>query len=265
MLGKSVAIGGRIAEIWVNPNIAAATERLLQAEQLLFDLSGAQLDQVLAETAAHLPEATMNLDVPLGDERVINGLLDRARQEIAALNVRVLQEARNLAVQSQRDPLTSLYNRAYLNQFLGVQCDLSRQLGHPLIVIFIDIDNFKSINDAYGHHCGDAVLVSVAQAIQSVTTENDTIVRYGGDEFLVLLTNTDETTGAVIAEGIRSEIEARHRTLSDEMHIPVTVSVGWTMMTAHSTIRSAHELLDVADRSLYLVKSDGRNRIARAG
>jgi diguanylate cyclase (GGDEF)-like protein len=264
LLGKSVAIGGRVAEIWVNPDIATATERLLEADQLLFALSNAQLDQILAETAANLPKVTRSLDLPLADEDLTNSLLDRARQAIAELNVRVLQEARNLAVQAQRDTLTSLYNRAYLNQFLEVHLDLSRQMAQPLVLIFTDIDNFKSINDEYGHHTGDAVLVSVAEAIQSAVRQNDTIVRYGGDEFVVLLTNTDKATGFAIAERIRSEVEAKHHILSDGIHIPVTVSVGWATMTSQSTVQSAQELLIVADRSLYLAKSAGRNRIGRA-
>jgi diguanylate cyclase (GGDEF)-like protein len=264
LLDKSVAIGSRIAEIWVNPNTAAATAGALQAGQLLLDLSSAQFQQILTETAAQLPEITRNLDIPVGEESLVYGLLDQARQAIAELNVRALHEARTLAIQAQRDPLTSLYNRAYLNQLLGVQFDLSRKMGQPLTLIFIDIDHFKKINDTYGHDGGDCVLVSVAQVIQSATRESDTIVRYGGDEFVVLLTSTGEENGAKIAERIRSKTEAQLHVLGDGNRIPVTVSIGWATMSSKLNVLSADELLKVADRSLYLAKTGGRNRVVGA-
>ena len=169
-----------------------------------------------------------------------------------------------MAIQAQRDALTSLYNRAYLDQLLGAQFDMSRSLGQPLTLIFIDIDDLKKINDTYGHSGGDSVLVSVARVLQSATRESDTVVRYGGDEFVVLLTNTGEDNGAKIAERIRSKTAATHHILSEGTQIPVTVSVGWATLSAESAILSANELLEVADRSLYLAKAGGRNRVVRA-
>jgi diguanylate cyclase (GGDEF)-like protein len=264
LLDKSVAIGGRIAEIWANPDTATATARSFEASQRFLDLSTAQFQEILTETASKLPDITRSLDIPVGEESLISGLLERARQAVAELNVRALQEARSWAVQAQRDALTSLYNRAYLNQILGVQFDLSRKTEQPLTLIFIDIDNFKKINDTYGHDGGDSVLVFVAQVIQSATREDDTIVRYGGDEFVVLLANAGEEHGAEIAERIRSKIELKDHILSEGNRIPVTVSVGWVTMSSESNILSANELLETADRNLYLAKAGGRNRVARA-
>ncbi len=263
-LAKSVAIGGRIADIWINPDTKAATTAAADAVKGLLDISHSQFDQILAKAATDLPEVTENLDIAVGDEVFINGLLDQAREAIAELNLRALQEARNFAVQAQRDALTSLYNRSYLDQILGEQFNKSRNLAQPLTVIFIDIDKFKDINDTYGHHGGDAVLVSVSETIRSATRECDTIVRFGGDEFIVLLSNTGEDLGAEIAERIRSAVDKRLHHAGEGTQIQVTVSVGWATMSPGLNVMSARELLESADRSLYAAKTAGRNRVAQA-
>jgi diguanylate cyclase (GGDEF)-like protein len=103
----------------------------------------------------------------------------------------------------------------------------------------------------------------VARLIESATRADDTIVRYGGDEFVVLLSNTDEDIGAKIAERIRSRVEEQPHSTGDDTRIPITVSVGWATMSTKSKIPDATELLAVADRSLYLAKTSGRNRVAR--
>jgi diguanylate cyclase (GGDEF)-like protein len=250
-LVKSVAVGGHIAEIWVNPQTPAATTHAAESARSLMGCSPDQFELILAKTAADLPEITGNLNIPVGDESFINGLLDQAREALAELNIRALQEARHFAVQAQRDALTSLYNRTYLNQVLGSQFDLSRSMAQPLSVIFIDIDRFKSINDTYGHNAGDAVLISVAQVIQSATRDSDTLVRFGGDEFVVLLNNTGEEIAGKVAERIRSMVEKKAHQTGDGGHIEVTVSVGWATLSSMSKILSAKELLEAADRSLY--------------
>ena len=262
-LAKAVAIGSRTAEIWMNPETVAATAAAAEAAHNLLGLSVGQFNDILEKTAAALPETTRNLEISIGDESSINELLDQAREAILELNIRTLQEAQQFAVQAQRDALTSLYNRTYLDQALGVQFDLSRKLAQPLTAIFIDIDHFKQINDTYGHPTGDSVLVSVARLIESATRTDDTIVRYGGDEFVVLLSNTDEDIGAKIAERIRLRVEEQPHSTGDDTRIPITVSVGWATMSTKSKIPDATELLAVADRSLYLAKTSGRNQVAR--
>jgi len=249
-IARSVALGSRIAEVWVNPKTVSAMASATELAKNLLELSDSRFDEILEKTAAELPETTRNLEIPLGDESFINGLLDQARQAIAELNIRALQEARQFAIQSQRDALTSLYNRSYLDQVLGVYFNLNRKLSLPLTAIFIDIDDFKKINDTHGHQAGDSVLVSAARVIQSAVREDDTVVRYGGDEFVVLLSKADEDISAKIAERIRSMAEKQHNVAAGGNRIPFTVSVGLATTSSISSISSAAELLEVADRSL---------------
>jgi diguanylate cyclase (GGDEF)-like protein len=263
-LARSVAVGSRIADIWVSPNTASATASAAEIVEALLRLSPHQFDQVLAKTAADLPEITENLDIEVGNEALVSGMLDQAREAITELNLRALQEARSLAIQAQRDSLTSLYNRTHLNRVLEEEFTRSRTMAEPLTVIFIDIDEFKSINDTYGHQGGDAILISVSQAIRSAAREDDTIIRFGGDEFVVLLANTGEGMAAEIAERIRSTVEEQLHDAGDSQRIIVTVSVGWATVSSGSSTSSAKELLECADRSLYAAKTAGRNRVAHA-
>jgi diguanylate cyclase (GGDEF)-like protein len=262
-LARSVAVGSWIADIWTNPNTTAATEAAADAVKTILRLPHPQLDEILAKIATDLPEATANLDIAVGDEAFINRLLDQAREALAELNLRAVQEARNFAVQAQRDALTSLYNRTYLNQILEEQFAISRSTSQPLTLIFLDIDRFKNINDSYGHHSGDAVLVSVSQMIQAATRSYDIIVRFGGDEFVVLLANADASITAEIAERIRATIEQKQHDSGDGKFISVTVSIGWAMSSS-AGVSCAKDMLEAADRSLYSAKAAGRNRVAQA-
>lgn len=263
-LAKSATIGSMIADIWVNPNTDAATATASSAFTSFLGLPPENMDRVLIKTAEDIPEITQNLDISIDDLGSINQLLDQARQALADLHLKTIQEARSLSIQAQRDTLTSLYNRAFLNGKLENLFFRSRTLGQPLTVIFLDIDRFKEINDTYGHHGGDAVLVSVSEAIQLATRHGDTVARFGGDEFVVLLNNTEEHVGGKIAERIRATIAKSTHNIGDGKDIKVTVSVGWTTMAPGSNISSAQELLGIADASLYAAKASGRNKISQA-
>ena len=263
-LTKSVALGSRIADIWIHSDTATATASVAETAKAILDLSSNQVGRILAMTAVALPEVTQNLDITVGDEAFISGLLDRAREALAEFNLRALQEARDFAVQAQRDALTSLYNRAYLNQVLDEHFEFSRNAGVPFTLVFLDIDKFKSINDTYGHQGGDAVLLSVSRSLRASTRDQDIIARFGGDEFVVLLAGADVSIGARIAERIRSTIERQPLKTDDGRCIQVTVSIGWATMSSNSSYRASAEVLETADRSLYVAKTAGRNRVVQA-
>ncbi len=263
-LAKSAAIGSRIADIWINPDTDSATASASEAFAGYLGLSPGLMDPILVKTAEDIPEITQNLEITIKDAASITRLLDQARQALADLHLRTIQETRYLSLQTQRDSLTSLYNRAYLNNALEDHFIRSRTLSQPLTAIFIDIDRFKQINDTYGHHVGDAVLVSISRTIQSATRNCDTVARYGGDEFVVLLNNAAESVGGKIAERIRAEIAGTLHNVGDGKKIQVTVSVGWTTMMPDSKISSSKELLEIADASLYSAKASGRNKISQA-
>lgn len=256
---QCVAVGSRIAEIWSNPNVASATICSQIAAQAILNIEPQRFEKLLAEIAINLPEAMRNLDIDIGGEALINRLLDQAREALVELNLKSQQETRMIQIQAQRDELTSLFNRSYLNEFLPQEFELCRQTSQTLTLIFLDVDNFKLINDSYGHSGGDAVLISIARVLQSVTRNFDTIVRYGGDEFVVVLPNTSEQVAAMVSERICTAVAAQPHRVSDEKAIPVTVSVGCARFSANNRFNSSAELVEAADRCLYAAKSGGRN------
>jgi diguanylate cyclase (GGDEF)-like protein len=260
-LANSIALSSRIADIWINTESIKSVENAVEVAGALFSIGREQVDQLLNKTAEVFPEMVADLDIDVDNEE-IEKLLDQSRSALAEINVRMIHEARKLAMQAQRDSLTTLYNRTYLEQNFDQQFALSIDTGQPLTAIFIDLDHFKEINDTYGHAGGDVVLIEVARTIKAAIRNYDTAVRYGGDEFIALLANAPKDVATYVSERIRSMVAAQSYKIDDGVEIRATVSVGHATMTPASDIKTAAELLEAADKKLYTAKSAGRNRVA---
>ncbi|HHX51427.1 MAG TPA: GGDEF domain-containing protein [Clostridia bacterium] len=157
-----------------------------------------------------------------------------------------------------RDPLTSLYNRRFVDDRLPVDIIKATIEKWPLSIIFIDVDNLKSVNDTYGHLVGDEALKRLGNAIQScIRSDSDWLARYAGDEFLVCLTNTDGDDAYHIAERIRCTIEGI--TIPGKgQNVRLTASQGiYTMLGQELT---AEEIIHLADHNMYEAKRQGKNR-----
>ncbi|KIT16919.1 diguanylate cyclase [Jannaschia aquimarina] len=157
------------------------------------------------------------------------------------------------------DPLTGLHNRRYgLHQLerIATRC---RAAEEPVGLVLMDIDHFKSVNDTHGHPVGDRVLTQVAQVMRDNTRLQDLVCRLGGEEFLAILPETSPAQVQAVAERLRKAIEAMDLRLSDGARLPVTMSLGVTMLEPREDAMS--RALDRVDRALYGAKSGGRNRV----
>ncbi len=155
---------------------------------------------------------------------------------------------------SMTDKLTQLYNRHYLEQAFERMIFFKGRAGPKLALIMLDIDDFKSINDRYGHGIGDDVLKVIARILERNTRENDIVARLGGEEFEILLPNTDFDTALIFAERIRSALEKHEQKLVPR----VTASIGVTIFQDGDSIKS---LRLRADTAVYKAKRNGKNRI----
>lgn len=159
--------------------------------------------------------------------------------------------------QAYVDDLTGLYNARYLGIALNREFKRAMRFTHPVSVLFMDLDRFKSINDKYGHLVGSKMLVETSEVLRECLREIDTAVRYGGDEFTVILVETDSGGATKVAERIRSAIE-EHAFLKDEgLNLHVTACIGIACYPEHA--KSVQELIDMADQAMYRGKNTTRN------
>ena len=166
------------------------------------------------------------------------------------------------AVQSAlRDPLTNTGNRLALNQSLQREIDLARRSLQPLSMLMLDIDHFKQINDKHGHAYGDEVLKAVAATLRDQLRNVDLVFRYGGEEFLVLLSGTCREAAGVIGERLRHAVQ-NLQCLNQNQSILVSISLGCATLLPGE---SSDSLLRRADSALYAAKRSGRNRLNMAG
>jgi len=160
------------------------------------------------------------------------------------------------------DQLTGLYNRRYLASHLSAMFDRAYWTGRPLSVMILDIDHFKSVNDTHGHDVGDKVIQQFAERIRSSVRGMDLACRYGGEEFLIAMPDTDKSTAGVVAERIRDDMSAQRVVLnSGRDELQVTVSIGIASTEDGQKEDSAQKLIKRADEALYKAKTSGRNKV----
>jgi diguanylate cyclase (GGDEF)-like protein len=174
---------------------------------------------------------------------------------IAVENARLFEETHRLAI---TDPLTGLYNRRGLFELGQREIDRVHRFHRPLAAIMLDIDRFKQVNDIYSHAVGDQVLRVLAEVCRANLREVDLLGRYGGEEFAILLPETDAQAARQVAERLRQEI-ASTPVMTPRGPISFTVSLGVTI--ALDGIPELAVLLDRADTAMYAAKQAGRNRV----
>ncbi|MBI5057699.1 MAG: diguanylate cyclase [Nitrospirae bacterium] len=188
----------------------------------------------------------LKADFDIEDEK-INLLASIGNQlGIAIDNARLYEETKRLSL---HDPLTGLANRRFMEIVMSRNFAHARRVGEHFSIIMLDLDHFKKYNDTYGHTAGDKLLTDLGDLIRGDIREIDLAVRYGGEEFLILLPETEPSQAHEIAERIRSAVEEK---------LGATISLGITSYTAG--VQTEKELIDKADKALYQAKHKGRNR-----
>lgn len=163
------------------------------------------------------------------------------------------------------DPLTGVHNRRYFDQRLAEEVHSAQRSTGPLSCLFLDIDRFKSINDAHGHAAGDAVLLQAAALIKQQLRASDVLARFGGEEFVALLAQTGRTRATEVAERVRRAVAEHQFALPGHKVVEVTLSAGsatiGTPLAELTVEEGATALLQTADAALYRAKQQGRNRV----
>jgi diguanylate cyclase (GGDEF)-like protein len=161
---------------------------------------------------------------------------------------------------SSKDPLTQLYNRRYFGEAaLTMQSLAVRNNHHNISIIILDVDNFKNINDTYGHAVGDKVIVSLARILENNCRQSDIVARFGGEEFVILLYNTSITFAQNVAENIRQNVEDFSLDIKNEK-LRFTLSFGVAQYEAQID-KDIECTINRADKALYSAKTSGKNKV----
>ena len=232
------------------------------------------LDGSASGSADFLAENRILLSVPFdiaAGARVYAVLGLRGTPDAEALNSPLLnffqRQARLALINAERsaqaqsliyiDDLTKLYNGRYLNVVLDREMKRSERYRNFFCVLFMDIDFFKRVNDAHGHLVGSRVLVEVGAVLRACVRDSDTVVRYGGDEFVVLLVETNADEAMIVAERMRKMVEAEPFVKDAGLNIRLTISIGIAAFPEHATTKQI--LLNLADQAMYRGKESTRN------
>ncbi|TLX56581.1 hypothetical protein DN824_15065 [Stutzerimonas nosocomialis] len=242
---------------------------LLPFAALLYRHEETDLQLTLGSPAAHTTSYRLRYETEELGELILQDtqrIDDHRLNQLEALLGCLLFPLRNAltyrrAVQaSLRDQLTGAGNRAAMNLALTREIELARRHGHPLSLIMLDLDHFKGLNDRHGHRGGDEALQRVVSRLKHHLRNVDMLFRYGGEEFLVLLSSTDAQDAALVGERLRATVD-QHPFEVDGQPVHLSISLG---SATYRPPESLEQLLQRADAALYSAKRSGRNRLSIA-
>jgi diguanylate cyclase (GGDEF)-like protein len=257
---------GRATDLRKTPGIGPLVERILSEDRGSYQYEAGGDNHILHVN--YLPELKWYLFVEQNESVALAGIRQTLYANLAIslvvtlIVVFLIHLALNryqwrLEEMASTDKLTGLLNRHAFTILIGKLLAEYRRSPQPIAVVLADIDHFKEINDKHGHLAGDAVLERVAQVLQNGLRESDLAVRWGGEEFLLVLKGCDLAEAQRIAESLRQKVEGTAVTVNGQ-HVPVTISIG---VSLYDGVESSDQAVDRADTAMYQAKSAGRNRV----
>lgn len=272
---RCVNLSGRIADVWLASDHEAASREAAAAASRLFGMRREAVGAILARVGRAVPETAALFEVELVTPGDLAAVLQQAQEVLMIRNLKMIEEvtrARHKADQlesraraaehrSRTDGLTGVYNRTHLDEVLQDEFDAASEQGWPLCVAFLDLDNFKDINDTHGHQVGDEALRAVGTLLQSQLREHDIVARYGGEEFMVILPGSRTEGACVVLERLREAIAGQPLTHTSGKPVYATISIGLACHMDGVRYATVEDLVRCADRALYGAKRGGRNRL----
>jgi diguanylate cyclase (GGDEF)-like protein len=246
----------------ISGHIPAYTNQLrigvLKDEPLLRDILDKGVTTITAQEREAIANQHVSIKVQQGIDYTLIWLIIAGGGLIMLLvlawNHKLKALNKELARLAVTDTLTGLFNRLKTDEVLDREFQRSLRFGQPFSVILVDIDKFKHVNDTHGHHVGDQVLVAVAMTLQTHTRETDVLGRWGGEEFIIVCTHTDQNGAVKLAENLRQRLEDHKFPVVQQM----TASFG---VATYQLGDQPKDIVARADAALYQAKRQGRNRV----
>jgi diguanylate cyclase (GGDEF)-like protein len=273
---RCIALSGTIADLFLAEPAKRPIADVAQAAERALGMDNTRFSEICATIGSLIPETETLFDMDILGGANPESLVEQAREILMVRHLHALHEVSNLKAttdslstraleleeQTQRDALTGTYNRAFLDKYLAREFQNAIQRGWPLSLAFADLDNFKKINDTYGHQAGDGILRAIGRILKSNTRESDIVARYGGEEFVLALPATDAETARAICDRIVNALQlAKHDIGSARVN--VTVSIGCATHGGEQLFKDVNSFIKAADQALYTAKLQGRNRSVR--
>ncbi|MCH8135827.1 MAG: GGDEF domain-containing protein [Proteobacteria bacterium] len=209
-----------------------------------------EIKNVLADTIKGVNEAFIHQKCEYEQQiQVLNERMSGLRQDLVAAHEEM-----------KLDALTSIYNRGAFDTTVSRCLNMFFVLNQPISLIMIDVDNFKNINDSHGHHVGDVVLKDISDLVRGLCRQEDALIRYGGEEYLVILFHTPREGAEIFSERVR-ECVAEHKFRSGDLLMKVTISGGIASKPEDDLPAEPEAMIRLADQRLYIAKRRGRNQI----
>jgi len=273
---QCISFSGHLADIWIDEDNELLLSDNMAMSKAILGLNDAQYSEFIADISNILPEVSSLFNIKLTDNASRDRLLDQTRELILQRNLQVIKQSehdrrqieamqvqnQDLKEQSRLDTLTGIYNRKHFEHLLDEEFENANLNRWPLSLAFIDLDNFKEVNDIHGHLAGDQVLKEISHFFAENIRLTDTLARYGGDEFILILPGSTQEAAEGMLLRLIKDLRAHHSSQIDGAIIKLSVSIGLAShMDAHK-FDSTDAFLKAADTALYKVKASGRDDLA---
>jgi two-component system, cell cycle response regulator len=284
-LAEIVHLAEMIADMFYAFHPAEIRDRFIERCQVYLGVSDHLYKDIAAKVHEIVENAAAQLGIRVQIDRSLEDILQQALQRVGEISLGYEARTRDMAKEQVRlskknlelegksqelealanlDHLTQTFNQRYFSQYLCTEADRALRRKHELAMILADIDDFKPLNQTYGHITGDEILRQISQLMQSVLRTYDMLARYGGEEFVIVLPETNLAQAQIVAERIRYLVE-RHVFSKPPNEFRITISMGVTAFTPDIQRFNTEDFLALADRALLDAKALGKNRvIARA-
>ena len=273
---QCINLASNIADIWLSEQQSDLLRGNLPHIKAILKIEDQEFEDFIEDINELLPEVSSLFEITISDKETRDRVLDEARELLLERNLKVIKQSeqdrrqleameekhKDLEDEARRDPLTGLFHRKYFEHLLEEEFENANLNRWPLTVAFIDLDNFKEVNDEHGHLIGDQVLREIASYFSSHIRQTDILARYGGDEFILMLPGSTSEVAENMLTRLLKELRNDYKEDSNQSPVKQTVSIGLATHIDGNDFANIKDFLNAADEALYKVKETGRDNLA---